>query len=184
MSTTEEPRDDVAVALLRGINVGRNRRIKMADLREALTAAGFGRVRTLLQSGNVVLDAPGVAPAEVERRVHDAVLAFSGFDVAVVVRSARELAAVVDHSPMPDPPDGARYVVVFLNGSADEVELPDLREDSGEQWWRSGRELYVWCPNGLLDSPVMEHFGGRRPTVPATVRNWNTVAALARLSAD
>ena len=82
MSTTDEPRDGVAVALLRGINVGRHRRIKMADLREALTAAGFERVRTLLQSGNVVLDAPGVPPEEVERRVHDAVLAFSGFDVA------------------------------------------------------------------------------------------------------
>jgi uncharacterized protein (DUF1697 family) len=84
---------------------------------------------------------------------------------------------------MPDPPDGARYLVVFLNGPADDVELPDLREDSGEQWWRSGREIYVWCPNGLLDSPVMEHFGGRRATVPATVRNWNTVTGLARLSA-
>ena len=183
MSTTDEPRDDVAVALLRGINVGRNRRIKMADLREALTAAGFGRVRTLLQSGNVVLDAPGVAPAEVERRVHDAVLAFSGFDVAVVVRTAAELAAIVERSPMPDPPDGARYVVVFLNGPADEVELPELPEGSGEQWWRSGREIYVWCPNGLLDSPVMEHFGARRAAVPATVRNWNTVTALAQLSA-
>jgi uncharacterized protein (DUF1697 family) len=183
VSTTEEPRDDVAVALLRGINVGRNRRIKMADLREALTDAGFGRVRTLLQSGNVVLDAPGVPPEDVERRVHDAVLARSGFDVDVVVRTAAELAAVVDRSPMPDPPDGARFVVVFLNGPAAHVELPELREDSGEQWWRSGREIYVWCPNGLLDSPVMEHFGGRRATVPATVRNWNTVTGLARLSA-
>jgi uncharacterized protein (DUF1697 family) len=183
VSTTDEPADGVAVALLRGINVGRNRRIKMADLREALTAAGFGRVRTLLQSGNVVLDAAGVSPEDVERRVHDAVHAFSGFDVEVVVRTAAELAAVVDRSPMPDPPDGARYLVVFLNGPAADVELPDLREDSGEQWWRSDREIYVWCPNGLLDSPVMEHFGGGRATVPATVRNWNTVTGLARLSA-
>jgi uncharacterized protein (DUF1697 family) len=182
VSTTDEPGDEVAVALLRGINVGRNRRIKMADLREALTTAGFGRVRTLLQSGNVVLDAPGVPPEEVERRVHDAVLAFSGFDVAVMVRTARELAAVVERSPMPEPADGARYVVVFLSGAADDVDLPDLPEGSAERWWRSGREIYVWCPGGLLESPVMEHFGGRRPTVSATVRNWNTVTALARLT--
>jgi uncharacterized protein (DUF1697 family) len=184
VSTTEGPGDGVAVALLRGINVGRNRRIKMADLREALAAAGFGRVRTLLQSGNVVLDAPGVPPEEVERRVHDAVLAFSGFDVAVLVRTAGELAAVVERSPLPDPPDGARYVVAFLAGSADEVELPDLPDGSDEQWWRSGREIYVWCPGGLLESPVMEHFAGRRASVAATVRNWNTVTALARLSAS
>jgi uncharacterized protein (DUF1697 family) len=184
VSTTEEPRDDVAVALLRGINVGRNRRIKMADLREALTAAGFGRVRTLLQSGNVVLDVPGLAPAEVERRVHDAVLAFSGFDVEVMARTAAELAAVVERSPMPEPPDGSRYVVVFLAGPAEDVELPDLPEGSAEQWWRLGREIYVWCPGGLLESPLMEHFGGKRAAAPATVRNWNTVTALARLTAD
>jgi len=182
VSTTDSPGDGVAVALLRGVNVGRNRRIKMADLREALTAAGFGRVRTLLQSGNVVLDAPAVAPEEVERRVHDAVLAFSGFDVAVVVRTAAELAAVVERSPLPEPPDGARYLVVFLSGPADDVELPDLPEGSDEQWWRSGREIYVWCPAGLMESPVMEHFGGRRATAPATVRNWNTVTALAKLT--
>ena len=184
MSTTDSPGDGVAVALLRGVNVGRNRRMKMADLREALTAAGFGRVRTLLQSGNVVLDAPAVAPEEVERRVHDAVLEFSGFDVAVVVRTAHELAAVVERSPMPEPPDGARYLVAFLAGAADDVELPGLPPGSDEQWWRSGREIYVWCPGGLLESPLMEHFGARRATVPATVRNWNTVTALARLSAE
>jgi uncharacterized protein (DUF1697 family) len=173
----------MAVALLRGINVGRNRRIKMADLRDALTAAGFGRVRTLLQSGNVVLDAPGVAPEEVERRVHDAVLARSGFDVAVRVRTAAELADVVARSPLPDPPDGARYVVAFLDGQADDVDLPELPEGNGEQWWRSGREIYVWCPGGLLESAVMEHFAGRRSAATATVRNWNTVTALAKLSA-
>jgi uncharacterized protein (DUF1697 family) len=180
---TADPGDGVAVALLRGINVGRNKRIKMADLREALTAAGFGRVRTVLQSGNVVLDAPGVPPAEVERRVHDAVLEFSGFDVAVLVRTAAELAVVVERSPMPDPADGSRYLVAFLAGPADEVELPDLPKDSDEQWWPSGREIYVWCPGGLLESPLMEHFGARRAAVSATVRNWNTVLALAKLTA-
>jgi uncharacterized protein (DUF1697 family) len=183
VSTTEQaPGDaagDVFVALLRGINVGRNRRIRMADLREALTAAGFGRVRTLLQSGNVVLDAAGATSAEVGRRVHDAVLACSGFDVAVVVRTAAELADVVARSPLPEPEDGARYVVAFLAGPAEEIEPPELPEGSREQWWRSGREVYVWCPDGLLGSPVMEHFTGR--DAPVTVRNWNTVTGLARL---
>ena len=174
----------MAVALLRGINVGRNRRIKMADLREALTAAGFGRVRTVLQSGNVVLDAPGASPEEVERRVHDAVLAFSGFDVAVLVRTADELAAVVERSPMPEPPDGARYVVVFLAGPADDVELPDLPESTEETMVAvRQRDLRVvpGRPAGVAGDGALR---GRRPAVPATVRNWNTVTALARLTAE
>ena len=178
MSTTGDA-GTTWVALLRGVNVGRNRRVRMADLRAALSAAGAGEVRTLLQSGNVVLDASGSAD-EVARLVHDAVLACSGHDVAVVVRTAAEFTAVVAATPMPDPPDGARYFVTFLAGQAADVDLPQLPEGSGEQWWRGQRELYVWCPEGLLESPVMGHFAGRRaPT--ATVRNWNTVTALARL---
>ncbi len=186
MPTTDPAGDaagaDVFVALLRGINVGRHRRIRMADLRDALGAAGFGRVRTLLQSGNVVLEAPGATPGEVERRVHDAVLACSGFDVAVMVRTAAELADVVARSPLAEPDDGSRYLVAFLAGAAGEIDLPELPEGSREQWWRSGREIYVWCPDGLLESPVMQRTSGR--DTPATVRNWNTVTALARLTLD
>ena len=182
MSTTGEPgqaADTTWVALLRGINVGRNRRVRMADLREALTAAGARHVRTLLQSGNVVLDAPGQAD-DVARLVHDAVLACSGHDVAVMVRTAGEFAAVVASSPMPDPADGSRFFVAFLAAQAEDVDLPQLPEGSREQWWRGEREIYVWCPDGLLESPVMGHFAGRRAAT-ATVRNWNTVTALARL---
>lgn len=187
MSTTEttgqpaeEPSADVFVALLRGINVGRNRRIRMADLRSALEAAGFGRVRTVLQSGNVVLDAPGASAAEVSRRVHDAVLTASGFDVAVLVRTGHQLAGVVSRSPMPAPPDGSRFFVAFPDRPAATVERPPLPVGSEEQWWPEGQEIYVWCPGGLLESPLMSAFAGRH-AVHATVRNWNTVTALARL---
>ena len=177
MSTTADP--STWVALLRGINVGRNKRVRMADLRDALSAAGAGDVRTLLQSGNVVLTLEGSEP-DVARVVHDAVLACSGHEVAVVVRTAPELAAVVAASPMPDPPDGARFFVAFLEGRAVDVDLPQLPEGSGEQWWRGQREVYVWCPDGLMQSPVMGHFAGRGAAL-ATVRNWNTVTALGRL---
>ncbi len=166
------------VALLRGVNLGRNRRVRMADLRAALTAAGARDVRTLLQSGNVVLDTPGTAD-DVARLVHDAVLTCSGHDIAVMVRTADELAAVVAGTPLPDPPDGARFVVAFLTGPAADVDLPQLPEGSREQWWRGQREVYVWCPDGLSDN-VMGHFAGRRSTT-TTVRNWNTVTALARM---
>ena len=176
MSTT---RDRTWVALIRGINVGRNRRVAMADLRAALSEAGAADVRTLLQSGNVVLTAGG-RPADAARLVHDAVLACSGHDVAVVVRSVEELAAVVAASPMDEVPDGSRYMVAFLEAKAADVDLPQLPEGSSERWWRGERELYVWCPDGLQGSAVMSSFAGKgAPT--ATVRNWNTVTALERL---
>ena len=122
------------VALLRGINVGRNRRIRMADLRAALAEAGFEDVRTLLQSGNVVLSRPGATAGDVVEDVERAVRARFGHDVPVLVRTADELADVVARSPLPEPADGSRYLVAFLSGPAEKVELPELGADSGEQW--------------------------------------------------
>jgi uncharacterized protein (DUF1697 family) len=177
VSTT--PDADVWVALIRGINVGRNRRVRMAELREALSAAGAHDVSTVLQSGNVVLTAPGGAD-DVARLVADAVRACSGHEVAVVVRSAAEFARVVAANPLPDPPDGARFLVTFLERSAADVDLPELPEGSTEQWWRGDREVYVWCPDGLTGSSVMSTYAGARAPL-ATARNWNTVTALARL---
>jgi uncharacterized protein (DUF1697 family) len=181
VSTTEQP----YVALLRGVNVGRHRRMRMADLRAALAEAGFGRVRTLLQSGNVVLDGAGDedrVAAEVQRVIRDAF----GFDVAVVVRTAQELADVIAANPLGrEPADGARYFVAFLARQPEPgtAVVPELPPGSTEQWWARGREVYVWCPEGLLASPLMAHFAGGVPGVDATVRNWNTVTALARLTA-
>ena len=57
------------VALLRGVNVGAAKRVAMADLRALVEGLGYGGVRTLLNSGNVVYDAPGVAPAAAAARI-------------------------------------------------------------------------------------------------------------------
>ena len=175
------------VALLRGINVGRNKRIGMADLRAALTEAGFGDVRTLLQSGNVVLTAPVDAPvdaAAVAAGVERVVLERFGHDVRVIVRTADELARVVAESPLPEPEDGSRFLVAFLSGAPDPGAFrePELPEGSRERWWPRGAEVYVWCPDGLQNSPIMDHFGRHPLAVDVTVRNWNTVTKLAALA--
>jgi uncharacterized protein (DUF1697 family) len=172
------------VALLRGINLGRAKRIRMADLRSALEEAGYEDVRTLLQSGNVVLTpATGTAGGLAEDLEH-LVLERFGFDIRVVVRTAGELARVVARSPVPDPADGSRFLVAFLSEEPPRGAFrpPDLPPGSAEQWWPRGREVYVWCPDGLQNSPIMMHFGTLRLDAAVTVRNWNTVTALADLA--
>jgi uncharacterized protein (DUF1697 family) len=87
------------IALLRGINLGPNRRVAMADLRDLLVAAGYGDVQTYLQSGNVLLSSDSAAEqlgAELEQRLR----AGLGLDVAVVVRSREELADVIARDPL------------------------------------------------------------------------------------
>jgi uncharacterized protein (DUF1697 family) len=171
------------VVLLRGINVGRAHRIAMADLRALLTAAGHGDVRTLLQSGNVVLDA-GLSATELSRSVEQALEQRFGFPVPVVVRTSEEFLAALEHDPLRDvATDPTRYVVSF---AATEVpgELADWLgsvEPGDDAFAVHGRELYLWCPHGQLESPLATALGKFRGGPVGTARNWNTARKVAAL---
>jgi uncharacterized protein (DUF1697 family) len=173
------------VLLLRGINVGRNKRIAMGDLRSMLAGAGYGDVRTHLQSGNVVLDT-GRPATEVGADVHRRIAETFGHDVAVVVRTAPELQDVVRRSPLAEPPDGSRFLVSFLSGVPDPDGVAGLlaraAEVEPERHWCLGREVYSWYPDGLLESRIDFQLWGRLGTT-ATARNWNTVTRLAAMAA-
>jgi uncharacterized protein (DUF1697 family) len=103
------------VALLRGINVGGNNIIRMADLRACLEADGFDDVRTYSQSGNVVFTASGSA-ATLTARLERTLSKEFGYEATVAVRSARQLRAIVDGAPKGFGADPERYRsdVIFL----------------------------------------------------------------------
>src|SRR4051812_29217107 len=89
------------VVLLRGINLGSRNRVAMAELRDMLTDAGFGDVRTYLQSGNVVL-ASDASPEEIRTDVERLIADRFGLEIAVVVRTRDELAEIVERNPLRD----------------------------------------------------------------------------------
>src|SRR5690242_13338907 len=95
------------VLLLRGINVGGHKRIKMADLRALLEERGYADVKTHLQSGNVVLTSRKAAET-VRKDVEQGIKEATGFDVDVVVRTAKQLADTVDSDPFADVRDDDR----------------------------------------------------------------------------
>jgi len=171
------------VLLLRGINVGRAHRIGMADLRALLEAEGHRDVRTLLQSGNVVLDAD--LPAEqLARSVEQAIEQRFGFPVPTVVRTAEEVTAVVAKDPLKSvAPYPSRYVVSFADGDlpAEVVEALRAVDPGDDVFTVDGRELYLWCPHGQLQSPVAAALAQQRGGPVGTARNWNTVLKIAQL---
>ncbi len=176
-------RATTTVALLRGINVGKNKRIAMADLRELLADLGYGDVRTLLQSGNAVFTT-SAKPAAVERAIEKAISDRLGLDVTVLVRTASELAKVVAANPIPEgTAEGSKYFVAFLSAkpAAATWKHLDPGEFLPEKFAVIGREAYVWCARGLLESRAMGEFSDKRLGVAVTVRNWNTVTKLAAL---
>ncbi|ASW55834.1 DUF1697 domain-containing protein [Plantactinospora sp. KBS50] len=166
--------------LLRGINLGRSRRVAMADLRELLTEQGYGDVATLLQSGNVTL-AADLPPAELGSAVRLAIEQRFGMVVDVVVRTRDELARIVAGNPLADVAvDGSRYVVWFLAGPPPAAVVRALADaDLGDdRYVLDGAEVYGWLPHGQRDSRLVTVLGKVKDGPTATARNWNTVEKL------
>src|SRR5437660_12787071 len=116
------------VALLRGINIGPRNRISMPELRAALEEAGFGDVQTYLQSGNVVLESRA-RPETVRREIEGVIAERFGLEIAVVVRTKDELAAVVRRNPhRRDATDPKLYQVTFLSKKLPAKVMQELEE--------------------------------------------------------
>ena len=171
------------VALLRGINLGTARQVGMPRLAELLGARGYENVRTHLRSGNVVLDSP-LAEAELAADLSTAIGEEFGFDVPVVVRTGQELAAVVAGDPFATvATDPARYLVTFMAEPPDPAAVDALPPaEGGGEYLIRGRELYLWLPDGIQNSPLASWKWDRLIGRPGAARNWNTVVRLAELA--
>ncbi len=175
---------DVAVLMLRGINLGPSRRVPMAELRALLGDAGYQNVRTYVQSGNVVL-AGAFEPAELEGETQRLISGRFGFEVPVVVRTRDELAAVVKLNPLGDVAhDPKRYQVSFLSHELDAASMDRLQGLAAEpeRLAAHGRELYAWHPAGVARSKLWNALAGQGLGVTATARNWATVTTLLQMA--
>ena len=174
------------IALLRGINVGRAKRIAMADLRALVERLGFRDVRTLLNSGNLVFSAGRSTPGTTGTRIEQALLDELGVAVRVTVLSAAELAGVVAGNPLLDVANNhSRLMVSVLATSADTRRLePLLQQDWQPEALALGtRVAYFWCPAGIIESPVAKAMA-RALRDDVTTRNWSTMTKLHALAAS
>lgn len=165
------------VALFRGINVGKAKRIAMADLRETLAGLGYQDVRTLLNSGNAVFTAKTQSPARMAERIRTAVAAERGVDAVVVVKSAAEIAAIVRENVLAmTATDDSRLLVGMSQGDSISPALRKLaRGDWGNERAHAGAHaVYLWCANGILESKAVESLF-RELGAGGTSRNWGTL---------
>lgn len=174
------------VALIRGINVGRAKRVAMADLRALVEGLGYGDVRTLLNSGNVVFDAPVADPGDAAARIEAAMAGRLGVGARVTVLAASELAAAVADNPLREVADDpSRLLVTVLSNPEDRTRLEPLtRQDwTPERLAVGDRVAYLWCPRGILLSRLPGAVG-RLLGDAATTRNWATLTKLHALAGD
>lgn len=169
-------------AFLRGINLGR-RQMKMADLKAGLEAAGFGAVKTILASGNVLVTAGG-SEAEIRQRLETAIADQFGFKVGVILRSDVQLQAMLAQNPFAalDPAaDLTRHVLLFARPLPAGLHIKDRPGDT-EILRADTRELYIAAykqPNGRYTEHVEDVLKPLYAVLGKdnldTMRNWNTI---------
>lgn len=173
------------VAFLRGINVGRARRVAMADLRVLVAKLGYRDVKTLLNSGNVVFSVTGASHADPAPRIEKALVATLGVSSRVTVLTARELQTAVEENPLASGSrDPSRLMVLMLARPADRKHLvPLAKQDWSPEGFALGtRVAYLWCPDGIMAASRLSEAIGRRLGDAVTARNWATMQRLLALT--
>jgi uncharacterized protein (DUF1697 family) len=174
----------IVVALLRGINVGKAKRVAMADLRKVAEALGHTEVKTLLNSGNMVFRAKGTNAKAIGLALEKAIFEKLNVRSRVTALSADELEKVARANPLlRKATNPSLLLVAFLQG-----EGKELAEVAKAKWGTEAialgpRAAYLWCPNGQVDSPVAKA-AWKALGDGVTARNWATIEKLRALCSN
>lgn len=163
-------------AFLRGINVGKAKRVAMADLKKLMEGLGYTDVKTLLNSGNVVFEVPRGGKRDHSATIRKAIASELGVDCRVIVLSGAELEEILVENPLPKVADNfSRFLVAILAEASDRKLLEPLAKKrwAPEAIGLSKRAAYLWCPDGILESPVAAEVG-KALRDGVTSRNWAT----------
>lgn len=174
--------------MLRGINVGGHKRIKMDQLRASFEALGFKQVKTCIQSGNVIFKAGKLSAAALSTRIEEKIVADFGFSASVISRTADEMATTIKNNPFLSQSgvDPEKLHVAFLSEGPAPSALNKLAKLTlkPDQARCLGREVYLYFPNGVSGSSLWKHSLDGVLSVITTTRNWKTVNRLDQMCRD
>lgn len=168
-------------AFLRGVNVG-GVNLKMAEVAAALEKAGFKNVRTILASGNVLLESRSGVDA-VRKRAEKALRDQFGYDAWVLAYDLDTVRAISDDYPFDRDVDGHHSYVTFVTDEDVLDELAALAKGAGshEKIERGEGVIYWQVPNtGTLDTTIGKTMGKKRYKSSTTTRNLRTLGKVLR----
>ena len=178
----------IYIAMLRGINIGPHKRMKMEKLRASCEGLGFTAVKTYIQSGNVIFKAPKLSPAALAKKLAECIVKDFGFSCEVILRSKEEMKATIERNRFVKEPgiDPSKLHVLFLSEPASAAALKKLQDLTlaPDRTHSSGREIYFYFPNGVSGSSLWKHPLDRVTGVAGTMRNWKTVTTLYQMAME
>jgi len=173
----------VWIALFRGINVGGNNVVPMADLRTALVDAGFKDVQSYIQSGNVVFQAEGERNA-LREKIAKTVEAKFGFEPKLMLFSCGDIEAALAENPFPSSEvDPKSLHLMFMDDAPSDPDLKGIEnlKSESESFQLLGAVFYLHAPDGVGRSKLFAR-AERLLGTPATGRNWRSVTKILALA--
>ena len=172
----------VYISLLRGINVGAHKRMKMEKLRNSCAELGFGQIATYIQSGNLIFKSGKLSAEAVSKKIEQQIECDFGFHADVITRTADELKTIIASNPLLKEPatDESKLHVVFLPGEpgAEAIKKLESLILAPDRVRVAGKEIYFYFPNGVSGSSLWKHNLDRVLGISGTMRNWNTLNKL------
>lgn len=178
------------IAFLRAVNVGGNKKLKMADVRAAIESIGLHQVQTYIQSGNVLFDSDE-PEASLQSQIERGIEATFGFSTDVLLRTATEIDDIIENCPFPAPQAPAAtssepvtLYVALLNAPPTDHDISRLdRYSSDHETYRVvGRNMYLLLNQGMSHSKLAPQI--QKLETPGTVRNWKTLQKLRAMATD
>ena len=173
------------IALLRGINVSGQKKIRMIELQKNLSEGGLVNVQTYIQSGNIVFQYKKEDHVEIETVIRSRIKRSFGFDVGVWVRSISDFKRIVNLNPFSGKEQLAALYFVFLNKPADAGLVAGLENERFEnEYFRIFDDcIFLICQIGYGKAKCNNNFFERQLRVQATTRNLRTVEKLLEMAA-
>lgn len=171
------------ISILRGINVGGNRKILMKELKVLFEKLGFTEVVTYIQSGNVVFESDlKLSNADLEVKIEQAITEIFGFDVPVIIRTTDEWAKSIVNNPFWKEKDADidRLHLTCLKEvpSQELLEKIKLFQYLPDRYEINGKDVFIFCAAGYGTSKLTNPFFESKLKTSATTRNWKTVMKL------
>jgi|SRR5690606_38702857 len=172
------------IALLRGINVGGHKKIKMANLKKMFESLGCKEVVTYVQSGNIVFKSPGTNALDLEKRIGKGIMETFGWEVPVLVKTKMELIGIMGNNPYGDDGEADSTYFVLLQTPPKKMLIDAVRQISYENeiFIITPSCVYLKCKKGYGNAKCNNNFFEVKLKVPATTRNYKTMAKLLELA--
>lgn len=170
------------VAILRGINVGGKRKIRMAELKAMCSELGLENIQTYIQSGNIVFDSDKPT-SEIEALLERNIVERFGFVVPVIVRTAKQWETLVTQNPYAENhPIEHLHLTLFKTVPADDLSTAiQTMSFSPDEFSLSQQQAYILCEGTYHQSKLSNAFFEKKLDISTTTRNWNTVLKLHQL---